>query len=946
MRGRVRFRIAALCRNDRLKHTLEAGLGGNGIRSVTVSTRTGSLLVLYEPSHPLSEIERRVHEAASRPLDSQSIARVDEPAWHSMDAARVLAALGSSPEGLGVREAAARLRQCGPNALPKLPAPSQLARLGRQLGNLPVALLAATAVLSLLTGGTLDAAVVLAVVVLNAAIGFASESWTEQTIAALERGEPMAAHVLRDGVETALSAERLVPGDVVVLRRDDPVPADARVVAADGLSLNEAALTGESAPVAKADNVLSSARAPIAERHDMVFRGSMVVGGSGRAVVVATGDRTELARVQTLLGNAARPETPLQQQLDHIGRRLVLGAVLAAALMLLVGLVRGRRVWSLMRSAVSLGVAAIPEGLPTMVTTSLAVGARRLSRNGLLVRRFEAIEALGSVRLVCFDKTGTLTLNRMSLTRLRWNGGEARLTEAGYRDGKGRPIDTGADRELARLIEVCVLCNDAQPTRDGGGAEGSSTETALLDAAGRLGIAVVPTRARYPRLAAVERAEGRRYMATLHDGEGERWLIAVKGDPNAVLELCNRHRAHGGDRPLDKAARAVIAADNLAMADVGLRVLGVASREVRSGTDLSSVADLTWLGMVGMADPIRPGAAELVRTLRHAGIATVMLTGDQPATAAAIAAEAGLAPEGGAELVELNGLAAVPAGAVGSHCIFARLTPAQKLEVVAGLQRSGMRVAMIGDGVNDSPALKAADVGITLAASATVTARDIADIVLLGEDLAPLVEAFASGRAVRGNIRRAIRFLMATNMSEILLMLFATATGLARPLSPGQLLWINLVTDVLPAMGLALEPPDPAAMAHPPPASSALMSRADLGALTRDAGILAAGALAAEAMAGLRHGPETGIAVGFASLATTQLCYTLACRPRQAPRPCMPLTGALAASFAIQGAALFLPGLRRLAGGSLGISDLALVAAAAAAPLPLFRALGAGETVY
>src|SRR4051812_24498161 len=463
------------------------------------------------------------------------------------------------------------------------------------------------------------------------------------------------------------------------------------------------ALTAEPSPTPTffGASLAAAAQAPLAERRNMLFRGSVVTGGSGRAVIAATGDRTEISRVQALVGTAARPETPLQMQLDRLGHWVVIGAGIASLAMLLIGLLRGYRVASLLRSAVSLGVAAVPEGLPTTVTTTLAFGVRALSRKNLLVRRLEAIEALGSIRLVCFDKTGTLTLNRMSVTRLRWNGQEARAAADGFRNRNGDAIPCGADPDLARLIDICVLCNDADRA-DAEAPQGSSTEIALLEMAGQLGADVGALRDKHPRLAAGERAEGRRYMVTVHAmPEGAR-LVAVKGDPSAVLPLCASRSETGEHRTMDEAARAGIEADNLAMAEAGLRVLGIAYRLVTAGEETgASAADLTWLGLVGMADPIRPGAVELVRAFRRAGIATVMLTGDQRATALAIAAEIGLA-NGHAKVIEGDRLDEVPLQAADQH-IFARLTPAQKLEVIAGLQRSGARVAMVGDGVYDTP---------------------------------------------------------------------------------------------------------------------------------------------------------------------------------------------------------------------------------------------------
>ena len=931
MRGRARLRVPALRGDDRLKRALEAGLGGNGIRSAAASTATGTVLVIYDPARPLAEIERRVRGiAAARPVPQAAAIASDDPRWHSLDADRALARFGSSRQGLREARVRRRRRQYGPNRLLGLPRRSGVDLFVGQFRSLPVALLTATALLSLLTGGVFDGVVVLAVILLNGLLGFAAEGWSEQAISSLEKDAAVLSRVLRDGRPRMVVAEDLVPGDIIIVRRDEPVPADARLIDADRLAVNEASLTGESVPVAKAANVLAPGHAPLGDRRNMLYRGTVVTGGSGRAVVVAIGDRTELARIQAVLGSAVRPQTPLQQQLDELGRLLVLGSVAAAVLMLLVGVLRGHRLLRVLRSAVSLGVAAVPEGLPTMVTTALAVNARRLLRSGLLVRRFEAIEALGTVDLVCFDKTGTLTLNRMTVTRLAWNGHQASLDGEDYRgpDGGRLSIEQTGPR---RLCEICVLCNDAV-SGVAGGIDGSPTEAALLEAAERVGVDWAALRQRQPRLSVVERAEGRRYMMTVHGAEDGRRLVAVKGDPLAVLPFCRSFVTDGVARPLDAAMRDAIAAENQAMAQAGLRVLGVACRE--NGNDQpvgDPPSELTWLGLVGMADRIRGGAAELVRGLQRAGIATAMLTGDQRATALAIAAEAGLAAAGRIDVVEGDRLDAGHHDGAAPR-VYARLAPAQKLQVIADLQHAGLRVAMVGDGVNDTPALKAADVGITLAASATAVARDVADIVLLGDDLRPLFDAFATGRAVRGNVRRGVRFLVATNLSEILLMLFATATGLARPLTPAQLLWINLVSDVLPAIGLALEAPRDDILAAPPAesdASASVIGAGEAPALLLDATLIAGSALAAETWTAARRGGRTGAAAGFATLMTAQLLYALACRADRRRLPDAALTGALGAAFAAEAAALFLPGLRNVAGASLGLADLSVSAAAA-----------------
>lgn len=939
--GRMRLKIPSLQGDATLKQRLEAGLGGDGIRSVSASTRTGTVLILFDPRVSLGEIEQRVRAAAVADAKTGASLSSTTPRWHALTADKVLLALESSPAGLTSAVAGARLRQHGPNVLMKLAPRSGAEMLLDEFRTLPVALLAGTAVLSIATGGVLDAATVAAVLLGNSLLGFFSENWTEQTIESLERGALPAVRVLREGAEQLEPGENLIPGDVLLLRSGDIVPADARILSADRLTVNEAVLTGESVPAAKAGNVLTSDGVPLAERRNMLYRGTVVTEGSGCAIVVATGEKTEMARIQTLLGGITRPATPLQRELDQIGRRLFVGALSASALTFAIGLLRGQSWLTMLRTTVSLGVAAVPEGLPTMVTTALAMGVHRLRRDDLLVRRLDAIESLGSVRLVCFDKTGTLTLNQMTVTRLCWDDHEAQLVGDQYRTPDGGAISCREDADLDRLIKVCVLCNDAlaAPVSRGAASAGSSTEVALLQAATRLGTNVEELRQEYPRLSAVERASGRRYMATTHTASASERLIAVKGDPSAVLELCSQRSTAGVVRDLGPEDRSGIAAKNLAMAEAGLRVLGIAVRDISAEPETQRpIAGLTWLGLVGMADPLRRGAADLVGALQRAGIGVVMLTGDQRATAIAIATELGLSPDGTAQVIEGDRLE-TRTPIVEHPRIYARLTPAQKLEVIGGLQRAGLRVAMVGDGVNDTPALKVADVSVTLASSATDAARDIADMVLLGDDLSPMIRAFEMSRSVRDNIRRALRFLVATNLSETMLMLFAITTGLTQPLTPGQLLWINLLSDVLPAMGLALEEPDPKLMSRASSTPSEVLSGADVPQLLRDGSLVAGSAAAAQAAADLFRGASGG-AVGFTSLVTGQLLYALAGRP--AGRPISGyLSGTLAASFAAQAAALYLPGLRGLVGHSMAPADLCLSAVGGLLPLTLIPALDA-----
>jgi Ca2+-transporting ATPase len=535
----------------------------------------------------------------------------------------------------------------------------------------------------------------------------------------------------------------------------------------------------------------------------------------------------------------------------------------------------------------------------------------------------------------------------MSVVRLYWNQTRARLTDEQFLTEAGGVADRTTDRELARLLELAILCNDVELLAAAGGrANGSATEMALVRAAIRAGLDVGAIRLRHPRSATLERAEDRRFMVTVHDAAADLKLAIVKGDPSEVLALCRWHLHNGVVAPLEDKDRRTIEAENLAMADDALRVLGIAYRSAGAedrGTPIQQ-QDFIWAGLVGMADPIRKGAPDLIDAFRRAGITSIMLTGDQRATAAAVATELGLSNGGQAEIVEAAQLDEFHATSADGDLprVFARVAPGQKLQLVRKLQRSGRVVAMIGDGVNDTPPLRAADIGIALGRSGVEAARGIADVILLEDDLASLTDAVERGRTVAINIRKAIRYLVATNLSEIIFMLVAATAGRAHPLSPIQLLWINLLTDVLPALGLAMEPAALDLMTRPPrDPQEPVISAAEFGTLARDASLIAASAFAAQACAARLGGStQSGQTVGFTSLVSAQLFYAFACRSRRGsilPGRALPpnpyFFGALGGAFAAQTAALFVPGFRNLFGPALGIADFGISLAAGAAPV-------------
>jgi Ca2+-transporting ATPase len=908
-------------------------LGVPGVSHASASAVTGTVLVRCAPSVTASRLAGVLRAALGDPPRPRSLsaaaraaAAVEPHAWHAMPAAAVAAALGTAPQrGLPPAEAAARLAAGGPNLLARPEPRSAAAIFAEQLTSVPVALLGASAVVSLATGGIADALAIGAVVLINAGIATATERSAERIIRGLGDASPQPVPVIRGGRRLMLPVAGLVPGDLILLEAGLLIPADARLIAATDLTVNESALTGESLPVVKDAAAQVPVEAPLAERHTMVHRGTSVTGGSGLAVVTATGAATEIGRIQALLGEVRPPQTPIERQLGEVGRELVLvnGAICAAVAAL--GLLRGQPWPEMLRSAISLAVAAVPEGLPAVATTTLALGIRDMRRRRILVRRLDAVETLGAVEVVCLDKTGTLTANRMEAVALHVDG--ERLDPAAWR-GERR-------RLAAALLETAALCSDVEETPEG--LAGSPTEMALVRAAQALGLDLARLRARWPTRQVQRRAEGRKRMATLHRGRGGERL-AVKGDPGEVLALCRTRLSAAGEVPLDDAARQAILAANDRMASEGLRVLGVAGR--RGGGDPHREEGLTWLGLAGLADPLRPGTAEVIAALHRAGIRTMVITGDQSATAYAIARRLGLSRDGEVRVLEAGALRDLAPEALAALApqadVFARVSPTNKLQIVRALQQGGRIVAMTGDGINDGPALRAAEIGIAMGAAGTDVAREVADIVLATDELAGLLEAIRLGRATYANIRKVLRYLVGTNASETMVMLGAALTGLPPPLTPMQLLWLNLVSDPLPALALGLEPPEADVLDQPPHDPRApILSRADFRRLLREGAVIGGAALAASL------GAPPGVT--FHGLILAQLAHALLCRS-ETHGPFAPggppgnpkLFGALGLGLALQGAAQGLAPLRRLLGlGPLGPGALALVAATALAPFAL-----------
>jgi calcium-translocating P-type ATPase len=719
---------------------------------------------------------------------------------HSRPADDCLSDLKTRPEGLTASDAARRLAEHGPNRLPEVQARGPLRRFLGQFNNVLIYVLIGAAIV---TGGLqhwIDTGVILAVVLANAVIGFLQEGKAETAMAAIRQMLAPRAAVLRDGRRVTVDGADLVPGDIVLLEAGDKVPADLRLIEARGLAAQEAILTGESVPVEKATAPVA-ADAPLGDRRSMLWSGTLVTQGTARGVVTATGPATEIGRIGGLLAGVEQLTTPLVAQMDHFARWLSFLILLSAALLLSWGYFVGHMPFSdLFMTVVAIAVSAIPEGLPTVMTITLAIGVQAMARRNAIVRRLPAIESIGSVSVICTDKTGTLTRNEMVVAAAETAEGTFVITGDGYAP-EGEITPRG---DLSALARASALCNDAA-LHDRNGVwtvEGDPMEGALLAFAGK--VAVEPS-AR--RLDAVPFDSRHRFMAVLTEGPGGR-MIHVKGAPERVLRMCGGlDYAHWHDRAE-------------AMARRGLRVLALAERAAPAGQIDPAALEggLTLLGLVGLIDPPRPEAIAAVVECRAAGIRVKMITGDHAGTAAAVAAQIGLQnPDRvltGAELDKLDD--AQLALEVTSVDVFARTSPEDKLRLVTALQANGLSVAMTGDGVNDAPALKRADAGIAMGLKGSEAAKEAADLVLADDNFASIAAAVREGRTVYDNLKKVISWTLPTNAGEAMVVIVALIAGMALPMTAVQILWVNLITGITLGLALAFEPTESGTMARPP----------------------------------------------------------------------------------------------------------------------------------
>jgi Ca2+-transporting ATPase len=801
-----------------------------------------------------------------------------EKLWHARPAADVASHLRTSPRtGLSADEAAARLRRYGPNALSQVGARRGIKIFLSQFTDFLVLVLIGACIVSAFLGEYVDAAAILAIVMLNGILGFVQEFRAEKSLQALREMAAPKAAVVREGHETVVDTRDVVPGDLVRLRAGDRIPADLRLVEGHNLQVDEAALTGESLAVEKEAGVELDDDMPLADRRNMAYTGTVVTYGRGDGLVVATGMDTELGRIAALVQEVGGEETPLQQRLAKLGKFLVWATLALCGIMFGAGLLRGVPAQEMFLTAVTLAVAAIPEGLPAVVTIALAIGVQRMVRRHALIRRLSSVETLGSTSVICTDKTGTLTENRMVARRAYVNGREVVRAEA--------PDD------LKDLLATAMLCTSdfiyAAKTGDYsfGGERSNPTEAALVEAALAAGVDARDLASQYEFQAEVPFDSKRKRMTAVFGRNGDR-VAVVKGAPEIVLELCSALMEGEAEKPLTEVGRDEVQEANAALAARGLRVIAVATRGVGHEEEVTAELerDLTFHGYVAIEDPPRAEVFEAVRKCRLAHITPIMVTGDHRATAAAIAREVGIADEAagvltGRDLDELSEEGLIDE--LEDARVLARVTPEHKLRIVRALRARGAVVAMTGDGVNDAPALKEADIGVAMGITGTDVSKEASDMILTDDNFATIVAAVEEGRSIYANIKKFIHFLLSCNASELLVMIVATLAGWPMPLLPIQILWVNLITDGAPALALGVDPPEVGLLLKPPrPKRAFLFDGHDLRLIPLQGLMIALATLGSFVLVlhVFGEGLDTARTFAFSVLTLSQLFHALNCR--------------------------------------------------------------------
>lgn len=772
--------------------------------------------------------------------------------WHQLNPQQVMEQLGTQVEtGLSSEEAARRLEQHGPNELAERAAKSPWAILWEQLTGIMVIILIVSAIISAVLGEYIDALVIMIIVILNSVLGFTQEYQAEQAMAALKKMAVPHVRARRGGHIQEISARDLVPGDIFLLEAGNSVPADARLVESINLRVQEAVLTGESEAVEKNVEPITQENASLGDRINSVYLGTTATYGRGTAVVTNTGMNTQLGKIAEMIQSVGGEKTPLQHRIEQLGKGLAVAALAIVALVFVLGLLRGQEVVEMFRISIAMAVAAVPEGLPAVVTIALALGAQRMLQRRALIRKLPAVETLGSVTVICSDKTGTLTENRMTVTLVDVAGNSLNLSER-LRSFSPTVNRNEPPEELLRDTPAIALslaggalCNDAilEPVEGepgGYSSVGDPTEGALVISAARAGLWKDELDRSFPRIQELPFDSDRKRMTTVHRPNPEKVpeplnpfkdarpdffapdqdIIITKGAVDSLLDVCSHVWINGETQPLDDHWRERILSANNGMAQNGMRVLGISFRPVpQQSHDVKSLEqELIFLGMVGMIDPARPEVRDAVATAQAAGVRPVMITGDHPLTAAYIASELGIASRGsvvtGRELEEMQ--VEQLRGIVHEVPVYARVSPEHKLKIVQALQDHGHVVAMTGDGVNDAPALKKANIGVAMGITGTDVSKEASDMVLLDDNFATIVAAIEEGRRIYDNIRKFVKYTMTSNAGEIWVMLLAPFLGMPLPLSPLQILWVNLVTDGVPGLAMTIEPAERDTMQRPP----------------------------------------------------------------------------------------------------------------------------------
>ena len=747
--------------------------------------------------------------------------------WHALSSEEALRKLGTRREGLGAGDAASRLQEHGTNELKEKPGRSPVSMLISQFKQFLILILIAAALISAALGELLDAGAIAVVVVLNACLGFAQEYKAERAVRALKKLASPKARVRRDGEEALIDVRELVPGDIIILETGDRIPADCRILESVNMQADESMLTGESKPVSKTAEKLK-AGLPVADRKNLLYMGTVLTNGRGSAIVAATGMGTEIGKIAEMLQETVDEETPLEKRLDHLGKQIGVSFLAITGVVFIAGLLRAQPWFDMFLTSVALAVAAIPEGLPTIVTITLALGLGRMAGKKAIVRRLSAVETLGSTAVICSDKTGTLTKNEMTVRRVWCYGkgydvsGEGYSPQGDFSSG-GKRVDLRREQDLSLTLLAGALCSNAK-LENGRGWHvfGDPTEGALLVAASKAGFDLKGLEKQHKRVAELPFDSERKMMSTVNR-TGGKLEVYTKGATEMVLRECTHIMKEGKVVRITDADRKRINAETRAMATDALRVLAVAFRRLPGEVKRFSVEELesglTFIGLAGMIDPPRAEAKAAVKLCKQAGMRAVMITGDHKDTAVAVARELGLLGPGALVVTgeELEQMSDAKLAKDAEHiAVYARVSPLHKQRIVKALRAEKMIIAMTGDGVNDAPALKLADIGVAMGITGTDVSKEASDMILLDDNFATIVAAVEEGRVIYDNIKKAVVYLLSCNIAEIMVMFFATVANLPLPLLPLQILWLNLVTDGLPALALAVEPASPDIMSKPP----------------------------------------------------------------------------------------------------------------------------------